>query len=292
MITIIIPTLNSSATISSLLTSISNLKYKSIETIVIDGGSIDETIQIINSFPLVKIFHESDFPNPHSPANARNIGIENSTGDYLIFIDSDMKFLYTNTLLNINSKVTYIPFVIIKDTPLECFISRIINGGTYIFHRSFIANHRFNTSLGFGEDRLFVHDIKLTSDIKISTLPIGRHYPHTFKELKSQAQWYGRTIPNYLKLSNKSELIHQTLYIMFNILFAVFIPIIIFSIFVSTTFLITIILFYLFLITIRFMLYKLKSINDFIYLIIYSTFFGIYFTKGLISSIYNKHIGR
>jgi len=88
--TIIIPTLNSEptigATLKSLKIAINNCKYSvDIEIIVVDGGSKDNTVEIINSFDDIKVFHCSK----KGAAAARNIGIAHAKGDIICFTDSD-----------------------------------------------------------------------------------------------------------------------------------------------------------------------------------------------------------
>ena len=238
IISIIIPTLNSAVTIGPLICSITS-QNTPVEIIIVDGGSTDKTLSIVNnSNATIKLYHETI-----SPANARNIGIENSTGYYILFLDSDMELLNPNTLSSIISNpspVTYIPFRIIQDTHLEKFISKMIQGGTYIYSRTFLGSHRFDTSLGFGEDRYFIHTFFLPFNIPVSQYPIGRHYPHTLRQLAQQAEWYGRTIPNYITKTknNKCGKEHrqQIIYTIYNILFGILPILLILSIFYTKLF--------------------------------------------------------
>jgi cellulose synthase/poly-beta-1,6-N-acetylglucosamine synthase-like glycosyltransferase len=54
------------------------------EVIVVDGNSKDNTLKIVREFP-VKIVSEPGAGFGH----ARNVGVENATGDIIFFIDSD-----------------------------------------------------------------------------------------------------------------------------------------------------------------------------------------------------------
>lgn len=51
-ISIIIACLNSSKTIKKTIQSLKNQKYNNLEVIVIDGDSIDNTIQLIKSYKI------------------------------------------------------------------------------------------------------------------------------------------------------------------------------------------------------------------------------------------------
>ncbi len=93
-ISIIIPTFNQSEYIEDCLESAYNQTVQAHEIIVVIDGSTDETKEIAERF----MFKE--FPLISSPvrvinqvnkglASARNTGIMNATGDYILFLDSD-----------------------------------------------------------------------------------------------------------------------------------------------------------------------------------------------------------
>jgi glycosyltransferase involved in cell wall biosynthesis len=83
-ITVILPTYNNEKTLKECLNGICNQNYKNYEIFVIDGGSDDKTVEISKKFK-VKIIK-----NPHrNEERARVIGIKESTGEFLCFIDAD-----------------------------------------------------------------------------------------------------------------------------------------------------------------------------------------------------------
>ena len=86
-ITIITVCLNSSKTIGRALRSVGSQTYKSIEHIVIDGGSKDNTLDIISSDGphVFKLISESD----HGIYDAMNKGIMHATGDIVGFLNAD-----------------------------------------------------------------------------------------------------------------------------------------------------------------------------------------------------------
>jgi len=85
LVSIIIPTYNSEATVKNCLESIKKQTYKNIETIVVDGFSRDKTTNIIKEYgtKLIKIKGER--------TKAKNIGLKHAKGKYVLFIDSDME---------------------------------------------------------------------------------------------------------------------------------------------------------------------------------------------------------
>lgn len=89
MVSIIIPVYNCKKYISRCLDSILNQKESSIEVIVIDDGSNDGTAFILDSYAKVDnrlhVFHVEN----GGPSTARNIGLDNAVGDWILFVDAD-----------------------------------------------------------------------------------------------------------------------------------------------------------------------------------------------------------
>lgn len=94
LVSVIVPTYNSQELIVDCLESVRNQTYKNIELIVVDGFSSDKTVQIAKKY--AKVFSYGRDPNqknifavPHQ----RNYGMNKGKGDYLYYIDSDMRLL-------------------------------------------------------------------------------------------------------------------------------------------------------------------------------------------------------
>ncbi len=86
-VSIITTTYNSQSTISDCMDSISCQTYKNIEHIIIDGGSNDRTLEIINRKKITnsKVVSEND----NGPYDAFNKGLKMVTGDIIGFVHSD-----------------------------------------------------------------------------------------------------------------------------------------------------------------------------------------------------------
>ncbi len=86
-ISIITATYNSAATIGDTIKSILSQSYENIEVVIQDGGSSDNTLDIVRSFDdeRIKIFQEKD----KGIYDAMNKGIENTSGDIIGILNSD-----------------------------------------------------------------------------------------------------------------------------------------------------------------------------------------------------------
>lgn len=89
LVSVIIPVYNSQAFLNESIKSVLNQKYQNIEVVLVDDGSTDNSVLIFEEFASqdnrIKIIKQSN----NGPGSARNTGIINSTGKYIVFIDSD-----------------------------------------------------------------------------------------------------------------------------------------------------------------------------------------------------------
>lgn len=86
-ITIIIPTYNSEKYICRCLDSIKCQSVKPYETIIVNDGSTDNTLSLLNDYLLEnkKIITIEN----HGQGYARNLALSKAKGDYILFLDSD-----------------------------------------------------------------------------------------------------------------------------------------------------------------------------------------------------------
>ncbi len=85
LVSVIVTTRNSERTLDACLASIRSQLYRPIQLIVVDHESTDKTVQIAREY--------SQMVDSHGPERSaqRNRGAHLAHGDYLLFIDSDMK---------------------------------------------------------------------------------------------------------------------------------------------------------------------------------------------------------
>jgi len=114
-ISTIIPVYNQEKHIEKALNSVINQTFKPYEIIIINDASTDKTQEKCKEFKMsynnIKII---DLKENQGVSNARNIGIDNATGDYIHFMDSDdvieKDLIITGTKYNENDKINiYIP---------------------------------------------------------------------------------------------------------------------------------------------------------------------------------------
>ena len=88
LVSVVIPTHNRAGVIGRAIHSVLHQTYPRIEIIVVDDRSTDATSAVLRgiSTPSLKILKTS---GTHGAAAARNLGITQSSGDFIAFLDSD-----------------------------------------------------------------------------------------------------------------------------------------------------------------------------------------------------------
>ena len=88
-VTVIMPTYNAAEYLSETLRGISAQKYTNFEILFVDDGSTDSTLQILNQF-VQDDRRAQIITQQHQFAGvARNTGLQQAKGEYLLFLDSD-----------------------------------------------------------------------------------------------------------------------------------------------------------------------------------------------------------
>ena len=91
-ISVIIPTYNRAHLIAKAISSVLDQTYHDFELIVVDDGSTDNTMEVINGFNDPRIRYIRHDKNKGAAA-ARNTGIKAAIGSYIAFQDSDDEWL-------------------------------------------------------------------------------------------------------------------------------------------------------------------------------------------------------
>lgn len=88
-VSIIVPVYNTAPYIDNCMQSILSQSYKNFEILVVNDGSKDNSLEICRAWELrdnrIRLFNQ----NNNGVSYSRNFAIDQSTGEYLVFIDSD-----------------------------------------------------------------------------------------------------------------------------------------------------------------------------------------------------------
>ena len=218
LVSVVIPTWNSSRTIESCLSSITNQSYKNVEILVVDGGSFDNTLGIARKYKTNIILSR------RGRAIQRNTGALNAKGEFLFHVDSDEvlhpkiieecvreacnKKLDAIFISTIDTGETYIG----KSRCLGNIINLILNKDIYIPNSAlrFYNKRTFNLLGGYdnkivvGEDVLFaLKCLKFGLKIGRCKYPILHYGAEKLKDIFLKKYYYGKTLKRYIEASRK-----------------------------------------------------------------------------------------
>lgn len=182
-VSIITPFYNSQKLIIKHFNRLKNLiKKKNIEIIYIDDGSLDDGyFEIKKKIKSFKNFRIYKLKSNKGPGIARNLGIKNSKGDFLVFLDSDDEIVLRNInkLLffldkNKSKDIIFCSFInllknqldlskinIHKKTLLKNFLRTEIdmNPNFYLFRKKFLLKNKISFKFGYYEDINFMFKV-------------------------------------------------------------------------------------------------------------------------------------
>lgn len=193
LLSIIVTVYNSEKCLEDLLNTIKNQDLKDCEIIIIDDNSQDNSIQIVTltlnnlEYKLIKLQENKGV------AFARQVGLENANGRYILFVDSDdyiekdifynlkkiilnkdydcIVFSYKVLENNKTKKIIYPDKSLKKEKIINLLIKNRINGQLWnkIFKRSVINdnNIKFYKNINLQEDYLFFMKFLLHSKNQI-----------------------------------------------------------------------------------------------------------------------------
>ncbi|MGM9741747.1 MAG: glycosyltransferase family 2 protein [Candidatus Cryptobacteroides sp.] len=197
-ISVIVPVYNAESTIRRCVDSILAQTFTDFECLLIDDGSKDRSGAICDEYAekdsRVRVFHKEN----GGVSSARNLGLDNATGEWIAFVDSDdwVDSYYLSS------------FEIEEEIDLSCahmmvegwkewesiplldqtwvigpdFLSYIIRRSNYpfckLFRRLIITDNRirFNESIHYGEDTLFVYSFIYFVGVAKTVSSAGYHY--------------------------------------------------------------------------------------------------------------------
>jgi glycosyltransferase involved in cell wall biosynthesis len=91
-VSVIIPTYNRAHMVKDTIDSVLNQTYKNVEIIIIDDGSLDNTLDVLKVYnDKIKVLKQENKGN----SAARNKGLLYATGEYVAFLDDDDQWMET-----------------------------------------------------------------------------------------------------------------------------------------------------------------------------------------------------
>ena len=142
LISVIIPCYNRANVISKAIESVINQTVKEWELIIVDDGSTENVKEVINPFlkdDRIKYFYQEN----KGVSTARNYGVNNSQGNFIVFLDSD-DFLYQNALSFYYNEITKNPEIHL------CF-------SNYFSENK--INAKFRKTISRHNDKVFRHNL-------------------------------------------------------------------------------------------------------------------------------------
>ena len=91
MISVVIPLYNKEPIIKKTLNSVLSQDYSDFEVVVVDDGSTDNSVALVESIgdPRIRLIKQEN----GGPSKARNTGVKNAKGNWILFIDADDEML-------------------------------------------------------------------------------------------------------------------------------------------------------------------------------------------------------
>jgi rSAM/selenodomain-associated transferase 2 len=179
-LSIIIPTLNEASCIGRLLERLLTVDQESIDIIIVDGGSTDETIKIAKDYN-VRIIE-----SPPSRAVQQNLGAKHAKYDTLYFVHADtlpprsyLKDAQENLLKHpaatYRSKFEYGPFLLRINAFFTRFYWLVARGGDqslFIRKDTFYAYGAFDENAEIMEEYYLLEKLMKNKELKLIPKPI------------------------------------------------------------------------------------------------------------------------
>lgn len=198
-ISVVVPCYNVANVLERCVESVMRQSFKEWELLLIDDGSVDDTSTLCEAFACKSEKITYIRKNNGGVSSARNLGIEQSSGEYITFIDADdyVDASYLDELLRgCMSDITISGFTIsdgrIVKPEQQHWLNKELSEGVKsiveddyllyspwgkLFKRSIIlkAGLRFDRNLRLGEDTLFCYDYLMCCD-SICVLPYSSYH--------------------------------------------------------------------------------------------------------------------
>ncbi|GAB6093374.1 glycosyltransferase family 2 protein [Furfurilactobacillus curtus] len=89
LVSVIMPVYNAADTVNQSIDSVLQQSYSNLELIVVNDGSTDDTAMLLSRYAVNERVKVVNLQRNLGISNSRNIGVKNSLGRYIAFLDSD-----------------------------------------------------------------------------------------------------------------------------------------------------------------------------------------------------------
>lgn len=216
LVSIIIPTYNSEKTVDKCLQSIRQQTYDNIEIIVVDGGSKDGIVSLAEKYGAIIIRKKAGM------SESTNIGINNSKGEYIYRVDSDVILDYDivekcvkkckiegydGVAIFWSPDPTISFWAKVRKLEKDCYKDNLFPRGARFFKRQVINSiGGFNASLTSGED-YDVYNRLLSKSFKIGQIDSQETHigePKSILDVIRKQYRYGLSIKEFFKYHPKN----------------------------------------------------------------------------------------
>ena len=195
MISVIIPLYNKEPIIERSLQSVLGQDYDDFEVVVVNDGSTDRSADIVRSIndPRIRLIEQEN----GGPSKARNTGVKNAKGEWIVFLDADDEMLPNalETFKNIinahmdidivdcntmfystnGNTLGYHPFEGYVKNPFKMFFYSIIGPGANhsCFSRNILLENPYNNQIRRFEDGELLMRLLNVAKVYSSTKPVA-----------------------------------------------------------------------------------------------------------------------
>jgi len=217
LISIVIPSYNSSRTIGQCLESVRDQTYKNIEIIVCDNFSDDDTVDVARRYGARVLFRGWE------RAAQKNFGAKHAEGDILYFVDSDF-VLERETVRRCVQCIGNADAVVTVNLSTGdgvwaksiAYKRKLLTDEKSVIAARFLRRASFFKVGGFNEELIVGEDVDLHSRLVKAGFRVKRvdavewHVgePETFRELVLRNYYYGKALRKYLRENKRAIVGH------------------------------------------------------------------------------------
>lgn len=200
-ISVIVPVYNAEKFIDKCIESVINQTYKEIELILVNDGSKDNSLKILQKYEkqypkMIKVFNQTN----KGVGAARNLGIKHVTGKYIFFLDSD-DWIELDYLVKLYEDISK------NDIVISGFKSYDING-SLLFSENIKDNPWTKFKYCSIGGKLFLSSLILKNNILFREFKICEDAYFLFECYSKTSKISVSTSSGYCRLKNPTSVTH------------------------------------------------------------------------------------